>query len=85
MLSLVESILFEYNKFVKYNKFRSSNIKTIAYDKSDEILQIKFKSGIVYNYYDFPYEDFVRMKRAKSKGKFLWKYVRDYYDYERIA
>jgi len=83
-MTLIESIILEYKKFATYKSFVSSNVKAFGYDKKEEVLQIKFKGGGVYNYYEFPYSEYIRFKRAKSKGKFVWKNIRDYYDYERV-
>lgn len=60
----------------------SSHLKTIEHNGKD--LYITFKNGSTYEYDDVP-EGMVRqMLRVDSKGKFLWRYIRDRYAYRKI-
>lgn len=60
----------------------SSHLKTIEHNGKD--LYITFKDGSTYEYDDVP-ENMVRqMLRVDSKGKFLWRYIRDKFPYRKI-
>lgn len=61
----------------------SSHLKTIEHNGKD--LYITFKNGDTYEYDDVP-EGLVRnMLRVDSKGKFLWKYIRDKFPYRKVT
>jgi len=63
---------------------RSSNIASIGYDVEEGILQVEFLDGSVYNYYEVPEEVHDGFMVAPSKGRFLWREIRDMYEYERV-
>ncbi|WP_118972973.1 KTSC domain-containing protein [Taibaiella koreensis] len=62
----------------------STVIAHIAYNEAKQVLTIKFLSGAVYAYYDVPAELYGRMTRAKSKGKFLNRHIKDHYAFEKL-
>lgn len=60
----------------------SSHLQTIEH--TGKKLYITFKNGAVYEYDNVP-ENLVRsMLKQDSKGKFLWRYIRDKYPYRKI-
>lgn len=60
----------------------SSHLQTIEHNGRD--LYITFKNGSTYEYDNVP-ENMVRqMLKVDSKGKFLWRYIRDKYPYRKI-
>jgi hypothetical protein len=63
---------------------RSSNVDSIGYDEETATLVVQFLDGSVYNYYEVPDEVFHDFLLASSKGKFLWREIRDVYEYERV-
>jgi len=69
---------------IRHQGVSSSNLDTIGYDKKNEILEISFLSGSMYQYFDVPLDVFNKLKRAQSKGKYFWRYIRNFYDYEMI-
>jgi hypothetical protein len=63
----------------------SSHIRAIGYDSDNAILEIEFKDGAVYEYYEVPqyvYDEFIT---ADSHGKYAHKNIYKVYRYERIA
>jgi len=70
--------------FTEFVSMVSSNVKGARYDAEEQILEIMFKGGATYWYYGVEEEVWKRLLRAPSKGKFVWEYIRDVYDYERI-
>jgi len=48
-----------------------------------EILTIQFVSGLTYVYYDVPPMVYDNLKRAKSKGAYFNRHIRDTYLYKK--
>ena len=63
----------------------SSNIDEIGYEYGDDILEVWFLSGGRYIYYGVPQKVYDRFLKARSKGKYFWRYIRGFYDYDRIG
>lgn len=67
----------------------SSNVQGISYDPKGNFLYIQFLpdnpryKGPVYKYWAFPEQEYRRFLKAKSKGTFVWQYIRDRYRYKR--
>lgn len=65
----------------------SSNVKSFWY-KSDPsglgTLTVEFLSDTVYEYYDVPYQVAYFFTKAPSFGRFMWRNIRNKYDYERV-
>jgi hypothetical protein len=62
----------------------SSNVDYIAYDPEEAVLEVGFLNGGAYQYFDVPedvYEDFLN---SESKGKFLFKHIKNKYSYRRV-
>jgi KTSC domain-containing protein len=58
-------------------KVKSSNIEAIGHDVKKKMLYIMFLSGGLYSYSPFDEVEFTRFKKAKSKGKWFHKHVKD--------
>jgi hypothetical protein len=76
----LKKILYE---AMLYTKARSSNIDKIGYDKETEILELEFKNGGVYQYFDVPIDVYKGLKSAPSQGKYAHSNIFGYYNYER--
>lgn len=61
----------------------SSNIASIGYDPASLTLEIEFKDGSVYQYFDVPSTVYEEFMRADSKGQFLHANIRDIYRYAK--
>jgi hypothetical protein len=61
----------------------SSNVVRFGYDEAGRVLQVEFKNGSVYGYYDVPEQLFNDMRNAVSKGQFLAQQVKGTYRYAR--
>lgn len=59
---------------------RSSNVEYVAYSEPLQTLQVRYKWGGVYRYYDIPEDTFRDFKRARSAGKWVWKNFRTPHD-----
>jgi len=62
----------------------SSNLKSVGYDVNTKILEIEFRDGSVYQYYEVPLSIYEGLMNASSHGKFFHAYVRNVYRYRRI-
>ena len=62
----------------------SSTILSVGYDPASETLEIEFKSGGLYQYYNLPeavYQDFMA---SDSKGKFHNVYIKNSFPFSRV-
>ena len=55
---------------------QSSNVEWFRWEASNDTLQIGYKDGSVYEYYDIPLSMAMDMYRAGSKGGFVWDRLR---------
>lgn len=62
----------------------SSTIVSIGYDTASETLEIEFKTGGVYQYYNVPEAVYQQLMASDSKGKFLHIYIKNSFAYSRI-
>lgn len=60
----------------------SSHLETIEHNGKD--LYITFKNGSTYEYDNVPESMVRQMLKVDSKGKFLWRYIRDKFPYRKI-
>jgi hypothetical protein len=62
----------------------SSNIESVGYDADSSTLEVEFKKGGVYQYYDVPghvYEDFIS---AESLGSYLHHSIKGVFSVSRV-
>ena len=62
----------------------SSNIVSIGYDSASETLEIEFKSGGTYQYYNVPSPIHQQLMEAASKGLFFHANIRNSYPTSRV-
>lgn len=60
----------------------SSHLQTVEHNGKD--LYITFKNGDTYEYDDVPESMVRQMLKVDSKGKFLWRYIRDKFAYRKV-
>jgi hypothetical protein len=65
-------------------RVKSSNIHSIGYCLKNQILQIEFLDGNLYQYYRVPQSVYLELVGAESKGKFLNKVIAVKYRYENV-
>lgn len=61
----------------------STNLESVGYDGTN--LFVRFKNGSIYVYIHVPESLYRELLNAKSKGKFLGKYIKGDFQYDRIA
>ncbi|MCS6795434.1 MAG: KTSC domain-containing protein [Raineya sp.] len=62
----------------------SSMIASVGYDEENEILEVEFNSGQVYQYFEVPREVFDELLQAESKGRYMKNSVIDCYPYTKV-
>jgi len=76
-------INMEENDMEIFSDFDSSNIEAIGYDHDSSTLQVEFKKGGMYHYFDVPDHVFEAFKNADSQGKYLANSIKGAFRYSR--
>ena len=63
---------------------QSSNLASVGYDVTTITLEVEFKDGSVYQYYDVPEMTYQMLMSAASKGKFLNYQIKGAFRYSRM-
>lgn len=63
----------------------SKMFTSVAYDEEKQILYLRFQSGDVYRYFEFPAAEYRAFLTAESRGRFFLAHIRDHFRYERMA
>ncbi|RTZ01966.1 KTSC domain-containing protein [Flavobacterium sp. GSP27] len=56
---------------MKRQSVESSNLASIGYDAENEILEVQFKHGGVYQYFDVPENVYEELMNADSHGQYF--------------
>jgi KTSC domain len=64
---------------MEYISVTSSNLRSVAYDEDDEMLEIIFKDGGTYRYHALPAYIYQNLMNALSKGKYFHQHIKDRY------
>ncbi|QLG50642.1 KTSC domain-containing protein [Natrinema halophilum] len=62
----------------------SSNPSSVGYDESNQVLEIEFHGGRVYQYFDVPKRTHQELMNANSHGKYFHQNIEDKYRYDQI-
>jgi len=62
----------------------SSNLSSVGYDESNQVLEIEFHGGRVYQYFDVPKRIHQELMKANSHGKYFNRNIEDKYRYDQI-
>lgn len=65
-------------------KVRSSNLASIGYDEADNILEIEFNHGGVYQYLNVSLDVYEELINANSKGTYFSDNIRNNSRYKTI-
>jgi len=63
---------------------KSSNLNSVGYDSTNNILEIQFNSGSIYQYFNVPNSIYMDLMKAASKGGYFHKNIKERYKFERI-
>ena len=62
----------------------SSNLSSVGYDQTNQVLEIEFNSGGVYQYFDVPKPIHQELMNAASHGKYFHRNIKDNYSYDQV-
>jgi hypothetical protein len=62
----------------------STALESAAYVAQRRWLYLRFKSGEIYRYFDFPPENYRDFMADESKGSYFGKHIREQFRYEHI-
>ena len=62
----------------------SSNVTSVGYDPNTLTLEVEFKDGTVYQYFDVPETVYQELMRASSVGQFMHTNIRNNYRYVKV-
>lgn len=62
----------------------SSNIAEIGYDEASRTLEILFRNGSIYQYFDVPTQEHRALMIASSHGQYLNAHIKGRYRYARV-
>jgi hypothetical protein len=62
----------------------SSNVESVGYDENHETLEIEFKNGAIYQYFDVPQNIFDTLMIAGSIGAYLASNIKGVYRFSRV-
>ena len=62
----------------------SSNVESIGYDEDSSTLQVEFKNGTTYQYFDVPENIFIGLRDAGSVGGYLAARIKGTYRYSKV-
>ncbi|MGB9958773.1 KTSC domain-containing protein (plasmid) [Haloferax prahovense] len=62
----------------------SSNLSSVGYDKSTQLLEIEFNGGRVYQYFNVPQRIHQELMSASSHGKYFHRNIKDNYSYNQV-
>jgi len=61
----------------------SSNLRSVGYDRAQNILEIEFQGGRVYRYLGVPEDVHLALMGAGSKGTYFSTFIKDRYPTQR--
>ncbi|CQH21614.1 KTSC domain-containing protein [Yersinia enterocolitica] len=62
----------------------SSNLESVGYDSTSNVLEVEFKNGSLYQYLDVPEHIFPELITASSVGIYFNENIRNNYECQRI-
>jgi hypothetical protein len=68
-----------------WRPLKSKMLASSAYDVGKQILYLRFRSGDVYRYFEFPAEQYQEFFDAESHGLYFLSNIKNHFRYERLA
>lgn len=69
---------------MKRENVESSNLASVGYDADNQILEIEFNHGGVYQYFDVPESIFEELMGADSHGRYFANNIKNEYQYQKL-
>jgi hypothetical protein len=69
---------------MKRDPVSSTNIAELGYDEQSSTLEVMFRNGGIYQYFDIPKQEYESLINAASIGEYLNNNVKGRYRYARV-
>ena len=69
---------------MKRQSVDSSNLASIGYDAENEILEVEFKHGGIYQYFGVPENAYEELMNADSQGVYFSANIKNEYEFEKM-
>lgn len=66
------------------NPLTSSMVLSIGYEEASQTLEVEFKSGLIYQYYNVPAVVYEQLLTAESAGTFINTQVKPNFPFSRV-
>lgn len=74
----------EVQRIKGFEDVQSSNLDAVKYDEEKLQLEVRFKGGSTYRYYDVPPRQYIALMNASSHGSYFYHNIRTSYAYTRL-
>ena len=78
------SLFSFFDNSIPRDPVRSSNLRSVGYDRWARRLEIEFRGGRIYAYFDVPEYIHSQLMGASSKGRFFHYNIKGRYRYRRL-
>jgi hypothetical protein len=68
-----------------WQTLESKMLASSAYEAKRHTLYLRFRSGDVYRYFEFPQQQYQDFLNAESRGRYFLNHIRNHFRYERLA
>jgi KTSC domain len=72
-------------KAMDWQILESKLLASSAYNATKQTLYLRFRSGEVYRYFEFPQQQYQDFLNAESRGRYFLSHIRNQFRYERLA
>ena len=62
----------------------SSNLASVGYDAANSALEVEFRHGGLYQYFDVPAHEHEALMQASSHGEYFSAHIRNTYRYAKL-
>jgi len=70
---------------MEWQPLESKLLASSAYDAGKHLLYLRFRSGDVYRYFEFPEEQYQEFLEAESHGRYFLSSIRNQFRFERLT
>jgi hypothetical protein len=67
-----------------FKKVNSSMLRRVRYDPKQRLLDVVFRTGETYRYKDVPLDEYDKLMRAESLGKYMQMHIIDHYETTKL-
>jgi hypothetical protein len=68
-----------------WQPLESKMLASSAYDAGKRILYLRFRSGDVYRYFEFPGQQYQEFLDAEAHGRYFLSNIKNHFRYDRLA